>query len=140
MRNDLPSLNAGKAMAQAAHAANDFVSSWKHLSKVKEWEKEGGTYGTTIVLAVDKKTLLEKMDRVHLRDGSVPFGLIYDSTYPYIVDREIAELIAIKTAPPIVKEDGRVVLFRNELTCGYIFVADGSTDQQELVGDLQLHP
>jgi hypothetical protein len=142
MRNDLPSMNAGKAMAQAAHAANAFAATWGHLSSVKEWAKEGKTFGTTIALAADKDTIGKVLKRAHMRDGTVPFGPVYDDTYPFITTTEIAALIPKSkfTAPPIAKEDNRVMCFRKELTCAYVFVAANTSDQADLVGSLPLHP
>lgn len=142
MRTDLPSMNAGKAMAQAAHAANQLVGQWGHLQDVKAWQKEGTHFGTTIVLAADKAIISEVLIRAQMRDGTVPFGPVYDDTYPFNTTTEIAALISKRkfTAPPIIKPENRVVLFRRELTCAYVFVADGSSDQIELVGDLSLHP
>lgn len=142
MRNDLPSMNAGKAMAQAAHAANQFVHQWKgKLRSVWEWQKESMRgFGTTIVLAVDHDTLVNTVELAHIK--CVPNGEVCDDTYPFITNKEIAALIPQnkQTAPAIFKEDGRVVMFRNELTCGYVFVADGSIEQIEIVGALPLHP
>jgi hypothetical protein len=67
---------------------------------------------------------------------------VWDTTYPFNTTAEIAALIPKRTltAPTIVKDDGRAVCFRKEITCGYIFVAAGSTDAVELVEDLPLHP
>ena len=143
MRNDLPfSLNAGKAMAQAAHAANHFTAEWSHLSYVTDYSGPVNRFGTAIVLSVDKDTLMHRLKRAQMREGTVPYGPVWDTTYPFNTTTEIAVLIPkrILTAPTIVKDDGRAVCFRKEITCGYIFVAAGSTDAVELVGDLPLHP
>ena len=142
MRDDLPSMNAGKAMAQAAHASNQFIGQWGHLKMVKEWQKEAKHFGTTIVLAVDKSLLLHALKRAQMRDGTVPFGAVYDDTYPFITTTEIEELIPkrLLTAPSLEKADNQVLLFRKELTCAYVFVSDGSNDQADIVGDLHLHP
>ena len=58
-----------------------------------------------------------------------------------ITNTEIAALIPKSklTGPMILKEEGRVVLFRRELTCGYMLIADGSNDQKTLVSDLSLY-
>lgn len=142
MRTDLPSLNAGKAMAQAAHASNALVGEWGHRRDVKDWQKEGRFFGTTIVLAADKDTISKVLKRAAMREIPPPFGPVYDDTYPFNTTTEIAALIPKSklSAPPIVKEDNRVVLFRKELTCAYVLVADGSSDQMDLVGELPLHP
>ena len=144
MRNDLPSLNAGKAMAQAAHAANQFIECYgKSLATIirEDWASiHSPFFGTTIVLSVDYSTLLNTLEKAQYL--GVPYGKVWDETYPFVVDKEIASVINLQllTADSIWKKDGQVVMFRNELTCGYVFVADGSTNQQEIVGALPLHP
>lgn len=142
MRNDLPSLNPGKAMAQAAHAANQFISEWGHTKMAKEWKSEGGHFGTTIVLSADKKIIDTVLKKAAIRNGDVASGPVYDPEYPFYTTTEIAALIPKSklSAPPIVKDDNKVILFRNELTCAYVLVANGSSNQKDLVGELSLHP
>ena len=142
MRSDLTSMNAGKAMAQAAHAANAFTAEWGGIKIVQEWTNMHTPFGTTIVLSVDKDTLNYRLKRAQMRGGTVPFGPVWDETYPFNTTTEIAALIPKRTltAPTIEKEDGRAVCFRREITCGYIFVSAGSTDAVELIGDLPLYP
>lgn len=141
MRNDLPSLNAGKAMAQAAHAANSLTAWWGLNRGVEDWAKETNAFGTTIVLAVDKDTLVRRLKGAAMRENPPPHGSVYDKTYPFNTTTEIAALIPKSrlTAPMILKEENRVVLFRRELTCGYMLIADGSSDQELLVSDLPLY-
>ena len=142
IRNDLQSLNSGKAMAQAAHAANHLTSQWGSYGDVVEYSNRDNPFGTAIVLSVDKETLKERITRAAMREGTVPYGEVWDTTYPFNTTTEIAALIPKKTltAPTIVKDDGRAICFRKEVTCGYVFVAAGTPDQVELVGDLSLHP
>lgn len=140
MRIDLPSLNPGKAMAQAAHAANLFMHRHSRNPGVKQWVEEGSGFGTTITLAITENQLINIIDfatRKHL-----PAGLVFDSTYPYVVDQEIYKLIATSfhTSDPLYKENNQVVLFRNELTCGYVFLVEDDPFKDELVGNLSLHP
>lgn len=142
MRNDLPSLNDGKAMAQAAHAANNLDGQWGLNRAVVEWKKEALNFGTTIVLTGTKADALQMLKRAQMRDGTVPYGAVWDKTYPYNTTTEIAALIPkrVHTAPSIVKEDNRVMLFRKEMTCAYVLVADGSSDQMDITGPYPLHP
>jgi len=140
MRNDLPSMNVGKAMAQAAHASNQFIHEWGFKPSVKIWQKEGSGFGTTITLAVDDKTLssvIRKANRM-----KVPCGFVIDTTYPMLTNREIASLISpnIQTDKPIFKDNGQVIIFRREVTCGYVFLSGNSPESIELVGGLPLHP
>lgn len=141
MRNDMPSMNPGKAMAQAAHASNQFVKECPPSARrsLKEWQEDRG-FGTTVVLGVDIDTLARVSSRAAYLNE--PQGLVYDKTYPFIVNSEIAPLISHNTltAPSIFKDNGQVVMFRNEITCGYIFIREDSPNQLELVGDLPLHP
>lgn len=134
MRNDLPSMNAGKAMAQASHASNAFVKKHGNTKAAKEWAVETNQgFGTVIVLSANEKQL---DSAVHNSETS---DVIYDPTYPYIVNSEIADLIdkTVHTVDPIVKSDGNVVLHREEITCGYVF---GTKEQcKSALGHLPLH-
>lgn len=141
MRSDLPSLNAGKAMAQACHGSNQFIHEFGSLRHVQLWQKEGEGFGTTIVLAVNQSKLIEVIANAH--SYGVPAGTVIDTTYPFIVPNpEIAELISSDelTGRSIYKDNGQVVMFRKECTCAYLFIRDGSEDQRMLVGELPLHP
>ena len=128
-------------MAQAAHAANALTAQWSHYDSVKKYSNEKHPFGTCIVLGVDKDTLMYRIRRASMRgDFPPPFGPIYDPAYPFSTTTEIAALIPKSklSAPMIVKEDNRVMLFRKELTCAYLFLVDGSSAQAELVSDLPL--
>ena len=102
MRSDLPSLNAGKAMAQAAHAANCLTAWWGLNQSVVDWAKETNAFGTTIVLGVDKATLVARLKKAQSLDRPPPWGSVWDKTYPFNTTTEIAELIpkSRMTAPP----------------------------------------
>jgi len=135
MRNDLPSMNAGKAMAQASHASNAFVKKYGQNKHVKEWSNETAQgFGTVIVLSANKKQIDSAVHNSEVAD------VVVDPTYPYIVNSEIAELIdkSNHAVEPIVKSDGTVVLHRREITCAYVF---GTKDQlKSVIGHLPLHP
>ena len=141
MRSDLPSLNAGKAMAQAAHAANALTAEWGDTDLVKDYSNKKHQFGTCIVLGVDKATLVARLKKAQSLEWTIPWGSVVDETYPFNTNTEIAALIpkSRMTAPPILKEENRVVLFRRELTCGYLLVEDGSSNQKTLVSDLPLY-
>jgi peptidyl-tRNA hydrolase len=102
MRNDLNSLNPGKACAQAAHAANMAVSRcpstlFDHLS---EWERETGDgFGTTIVLGVNEQELYETINAAISSDMHA--GTVHDPSYPL--------------------KDGKVTHYIPLDTCGFIF-------------------
>ena len=147
MRNDIQSMNPGKAMAQAAHASNEFVGNYGDLDTVRNnWMGSNPHieakrhFGTTIVLAVNYEQLISVLELAFTK--KVPCGQVWDETYPFQTTHEIASLIPHdrQSAPAIYKDNGQVTMFRNELTCGYVFVVDGSSNQEELVGHLPLHP
>lgn len=105
MRNDMDSLNPGKGMAQAAHAANHFTATIESYSEFQdefnEWEKSTAqNFGRTIVLAVSSEELLKMTDaagKAHLL-----YGLIIDPTYPL--------------------QDGDTTHLLSLMTCGWIFM------------------
>lgn len=140
MRNDLPSMNPGRAMAQAAHAANQFIHEYGKQAAVKIWQRDANGFGTTICLADSKSNIIEIIEAARTKGYCV--GLVYDPTYKFNVSAELAPLIHsnILTAPTIVQEDGTNIMFRNELTCGYLFISTDSPDKQMLIGNLPLHP
>lgn len=108
MRNDLNSLNPGKACAQAAHAANCLseyfhrvdVKSYKNLiEKYDEWLGGDRGFGTTIVLEanIDEiNEVLAKADESYITSGSV-----IDTSYPI--------------------QDGKVTHHIILTTCGFLF-------------------
>lgn len=106
MRSDMISLNAGKAMAQAAHAAN--LAEYK-LAKTKHWKewKEQAKlqgFGTTIVLKVDGiKDLHDIINDAYPYVGDYCIGVVKDETYP-VRDGNVTHLLPVET-------------------CGYVFCA-----------------
>lgn len=123
MRNDLASMNAGKAMAQASHASNAFVyetnkyiDSWvqapvdvQELKRyMEEWQGETGQgFGTVLVLEgsmVDFKPVVSAFKGLEYRAQ-----IITDPTYPII--------------------DGSVVHHVYLETCAYVFVPNKETDE-----------
>lgn len=139
MRNDLPSMNPGRGMAQAAHASNQFIFEHGKDRRVNQWQADRG-FGTTITLAAHQLQIENIIDLAIRKKHKA--GLVYDPTYSYVLHMELAECIDRKTftAVPVFKENGQVVLFRKELTCGYVFLHEDSPDREELMGVLALHP
>ncbi len=123
MRTDLASMNAGKGMAQAAHAANAFQKA------AGDEANGGGTYhewfnqtpqgfGTTITLAMSGHAELYDMVSVAKGHGYLA-GLVHDPSYP-VRDGAVTHLLPIDT-------------------CGYIFVPD-ATKCPPYLSLLPLHP
>ena len=128
MRSDIPDMNPGKGMAQAAHAqaefdecmsdlvskANDKENTWPAiLVNYAEW-MEGRAFGRTIVLSADLATIREITTT-----GKVA-ALTVDPTYPwknYYGELQVTE----------------------EATCGWIFVSDENAQDIKLVENLPLH-
>lgn len=151
MRTDLPSMNAGKAMAQASHASNAFIhhcffnkstSSPELQAKVKPWTQETDQgFGTCIVLGVT----LKELNTVISIAPSLGFeaGNVLDPTYPYIVDSEISNLISLvaNAEPPIPIGNGNMLHLRKEITCAWVFVEDKDDPiAKALLGNFKLHP
>lgn len=139
VRTDLPSMNPGRAMAQAAHASNQFIFKYGNGLNVKKWQADRG-FGTTIVLGVTQMELENAVD-MGLNRMEIA-ALVYDPTYSYTLPMEIAECIDRKTYTdtPIFKANDEVTFFRKELTCGYIFISNNSPHKQDIVNALPLHP
>ena len=162
MRTDLPSMNAGKAMAQAAHAANKAeahalkLENSKLLGQWYDWcSQTNQNFGTTIVLGAT----IGDID-FSLKDSEFGFQTdlyfcdrVIDPTYPYIIDNsEIYKLIdpKIHTSDPIfrytddaskiIDTEAPVVAFREETTCAYFFGDKNTIERAGLLSHLELHP
>jgi len=127
-------------MAQAAHAANQCVFEHGRNNVIKQWQKDAKGFGTTICLAASKADILSIVTDANALGALA--GLTFDPTYKYSVDTEVADFIPSDshTAPAIFQSNGLVTLFRNEITCGYVFVPDGHTEVKKLIEALPLHP
>lgn len=148
MRTDLPSMNPGKAMAQASHASNAFV--WKMNGPQKDlpskakslfnnWEAQTPQgFGTVLVLGVTEAQMRTTVEVTEML-GFVA-DVVNDPTYPYHTTTELAKLVPEDrhTLDPVFDGD-RAVLFRSEDTCAYVF---GDTDDpilKAVVGNFELH-
>lgn len=123
MRTDLDSLNPGKAMAQAAHAANQFVFLASHgaITEIKEayqeWMSQANAFGTTIVLD-------------GLNEDKIRLAVEKASAEGYLSD------VTIDPEYPI--RDGELVhLIPDFLTCAYVFSHDGS--RPKALSEFKLH-
>lgn len=127
MRSDLDSLNPGKAMAQAAHAANQFWANCTRTYAMQEWAKEGGSFGTTIVLdAAEYSGQLHMLAPKLGIQSSLSyladcFGIVHDSTYP-VQDGNILHLVPLDT-------------------CAYFFdFGQLRGEEKEFLNSFQLYP
>jgi peptidyl-tRNA hydrolase len=108
MRNELDSMNSGKAMAQASHASNAFVKKANDENvDILEWEfSTSQGFGTVLVLE-GKMSDIEDTINVFKRLDYVA-DVIHDPTYP-IVDGSVVHHIPLNT-------------------CGYVYIEDKYTD------------
>lgn len=126
MRNDLSSMNAGKAIAQGSHASNAFVqhfhgfaqeynSKSKHsrvetetMQGYNEWENSTTQgFGTVLVLEANMPSIYSVVNSFKALQYIT--GVIHDPTYP-IVDGEVVHHIPLDT-------------------CAYVFVPIKETDR-----------
>jgi hypothetical protein len=126
MRNDLNSLNSGKAIAQGSHAANAFVYHFNGYAQeynsksvhesiqtatmngFNEWE-QSTTQGFGTVLALEARMAdIIPVVSIFNAMGYVA-GVVHDPTYP-IVDGEVVHHIPLDT-------------------CAYIFVPNKEKDE-----------
>jgi len=143
MRNDLASMNPGKAMAQAAHASNDFVSVYtaimtqplesypeeKRASTAIEqlkmeialgqWTNQATTFGTVLTLAVNEKEMRQTID-IASTISRIFSGIVHDPTYP-LVDGETVHYIPLDT-------------------CAYVFGDKNDPIMELLLSHFPLHP
>lgn len=156
VRTDLPSMNPGKAQAHSGHAANAFINQavikpmrsgvtdiWEPVQAWMAMTPFG--FGTQINLKApwpEVVNLVEEIDAEGARSFSkvALAEIIIDPTYPYIVDKEVVELIDpnLHTVPPIQLEDGRYVCHRKCETAAYVF--GNKRDLEPYVGKYPLHP
>ena len=139
MRNDLSSLNAGKAMAQASHASNAFVAHFHRYAQdynskpvhtetetstmtgFADWENSTAqSFGTVLVLAAKMPDIKATVD-IFKGVGYIA-DVIHDPTYP-IVDGEVVHYVPLDT-------------------CAYVFVPSKETDviASALLKRFPLHP
>lgn len=142
IRNDLQSMNPGKAVAHGAHAANQFafemnqVKEWM-FSAFLDWQGQARGFGTTITLHASLDEIANAV--ANAQAIGLPADLTRDPSYPYIVTAEIANLLKHPDEfPPIYKSPHEVICFREEITAAYVFGA--KEDCQRVIGNLGLMP
>lgn len=122
MRNDLASMNAGKAMAQASHASNAFVYHMRESEEFFDWRTSTGHqgFGTVLVLAANISEI-HKISEAASHHGYIN-EIIHDPTYP-IVDGQVVHHIPLDT-------------------CSYVFVPNkySSGAHNDFLSGYPLHP
>ena len=126
MRTDMDSMNPGKAMAQASHASNAFVSNAEPGYNVDEnlfndWQDSTPQgFGTVLVLGVTEdqmRTAVEVAESFGV--DKFPCDIIHDPTYPL--------------------QDGDTTHFIPVDTCGYIFGDKEDPLLQSILQNFELH-
>lgn len=125
MRTDLPSMQSGRAVAQASHASNAFIKEWGNLKgkvhrhDVNEWSNQTlQGFGTVVVLSMTK----EQIETV-LKSNIIPHGRVIDPDYVVSVSSELKPYLNSRKIKIIDDENNpsRILLSREEMTCAYIF-------------------
>jgi len=112
MRNDMDSLNPGKAIAQGSHATNDFeyniTSETDNITDaVKAWKDEGfESFGTCIVLGATENQIGMIVDSVETIYGLAASDII-DPTYP-ITDGDTLHFLPVMTCAWLFAEDAKL--------------------------------
>jgi hypothetical protein len=156
MRTDLPSMNPGKAMAQASHASNMFVHDINNIDvktlpgeaeylygQAKLWRYQTSRgFGTVLVLGCEYRDIENLISLGANLNSSYFFGAVVDPSYPYIVDTEVANLIEDRrhTLIPQTVSESKSVCFREEVTCAYAFSEKNNPLLRLVTGHLSLHP
>ena len=126
MRTDMDSMNPGKAMAQASHASNAFVSNAEPGYNVDEelfnaWQESTPQgFGTVLVLGVNEaqmRTAVQIAESFGV--DKFPCDIIHDPTYPL--------------------QDGDTTHFIPVDTCGYIFGDKEDPLLESILGNFELH-
>ena len=101
MRNDLESLNPGKAVAQGSHAANHMetvVAGNRHMKDIfKDWKHGGQGFGTALVFEGRWYEIESAIDMViQSKNADVVVGVVLDPTYP-LRDGQVTHHIPLHT-------------------------------------------
>jgi hypothetical protein len=159
MRTDLPSMNPGKAMAQAAHASNQCVREIRKKLKdgaqkgpaspslsdmFESWEAQTHHgFGTTIVLGATGRELGNILDKMKFscskNEPMCVFGEVLDPTYPIsIPNSDVASLLTRDITLVKNEETGSLTALIPMVTCGYVFGV--KEEVQPFLEGLSLHP
>jgi len=143
IRNDLPSLNPGKAVAQASHAVSQFMT--KFPKESKKWCSEADGFGTTITLEGELNDIQNFMAHTVYHKGFC-CGDIEDPTYPFYLQKEIIPYLDPQYKieyedPALDSRYDTVPATRKEYTCSWFFVEnDDKEDMMEMLKEeLEFH-
>ncbi len=126
VRNDLPSLNPGKAGSQVHHAGVQMMVKYATHKLVRQYVEDGVAQGadqfnTTLTVSANLQHIETAISRAKSID--VLCDILIDPTYPFFVDPEVANFLE---ANPLVKRVGPVgssgqeLFLRSELTVAWM--------------------
>lgn len=126
IRNDLHSMNSGKAIAQASHCVSQFMTQFPKESK--QWCSEADGFGTTIVMEGTQEQI-EKFTDDEIKHHGYKNGDIIDPTYPFKLQKEIIPFLVEglnDIQPDYASEDqyGMVNATRKEYTASWFYFPD----------------
>lgn len=140
MRNDLPSMNVGKAIAQASHASAQFINNYRKTFEgepyTSYWLNEGKGFGTTVVLEGSKDSIKKIVSNVKNKSYCHYNGAVIDTTYPFKAQKELLDIgnfekYNIQIVDDTIDKFGMITCTRVEHTCSYLFVAVTDEEQEE---------
>ena len=148
VRNDLPSMNPGKAMAQVHHAGVQMMAKQGTNKLVQEYINCGISAGadyfnTTLVLSATRDEIDDIFYQVrNLNSETIIGNTVIDPSYPFVVDREIAQLLQENHNITRVKEmdNGQVLMTRTALTCAWFLGDRDNPEFRDLFAQFSLHP
>jgi peptidyl-tRNA hydrolase len=116
-------MGAGRAAAQASHAANAFIHKYGNRADVKEWQKQTPQgFGTVIVLGVTTD-LMKDLHNITSSD-KFPTEIIVDPDYVIFIPSEILPIVMDSAKSKIEQsptDQNKYLYHRSEATCAYIF-------------------
>lgn len=143
MRDDLDTMNHGKAMAQTSHASNAFMHiADRKNALVKDWIS-GTTqgFGTVLTLAVDENQMKTAVKVAGLM--GFQSEIIHDPSYPILIPTDLGKILynihnhAVSTFT--VGENFNYLTVPMD-TCAYIFGNKNDPLLAAIVGRFPLHP
>jgi hypothetical protein len=125
MRNDLPSMGAGRAAAQASHASNAFIHRFGQRGDVVEWSRQTPQgFGTAIVLSADAYDINVVLDDCR-NVGVEVCDVVIDPDYVVPISSELVKFlnpedkrIKVETSDA---DPNKSFIHRSEMTCAYVF-------------------
>lgn len=153
MRNDLPSMNTGKGMAQSVHVGSAFAhemlvgkfpnaeTNATNDELYKKWLGETSQgFGTVLTVAVNERQMRSTVQTAHML-GFVT-NVIHDPSYPVLIPTELGKAMAEEGDPAhafFVGENFNYTTIPLD-TCAFVFGDKNDPTLEVVVGLFPLHP